>query len=156
MALIVGTDTFATLAYATTYFTDRGNTAWTDQTDAAAEINLRKGADWVQRMFRFSGVPPVGQRLHFPAEGFRDAFGREVTSVPETVQEANVLVADIYREGVVDMEGIVTQDSAITKTKVDVIEVEYAESALLRGGAVLTHIYKLLAPITSQNKLLRA
>ena len=158
MALTVGTDTFATLTFVDAYHADRGNTVWGALDDATAEINIRKGADWLNRTFYMSGVPPEGQRLQFPAEEVYDAYGRAFSSsmVPTQVQEANAIVAELYRDGTYDMEGIITADNALKKQKVDVIEVEYEASLRPVGGAVLTNIYQLMRPFTSQNKLVRA
>lgn len=157
MTLIVGTDSFVTLAAADAYWLARGNTDWSDVTDdVTREVYLRKASDWIQRTFIFMGVPAMGARLHFPAIDVYDTFGRKITDVPTEVQEATSVVADIVRDGTYNLDGIITRDTAVKKEKVDVIEVEYDTTSLPLSGDVLTHVYQMLSPYTRQNSLLRS
>lgn len=158
MALIVGTDTYDTLANVDAYWVARGNTAWDLLDDATAEINIRKATDWIDRTFSFVGSKLTSaQRLQWYREGACvDGFTVATTEYPNQLKEAVAIVADIFRAGSVDMEGIVTSDTAITKEKVDVIEVEYDAASRLRGPAIPSHVYQLLSPLTRQNSLVRA
>ena len=158
--LTVGTDAYDTLANVDAYHANRGNAAWSAITDdAAREVFIRKATDWVDRTFEFKGDQSTGdQRLKFPRMYLEiNGFLHSSATIPRQVAEAVAIVADLYRGGTIDMEGIVTNDSAsITKTKVDVIEVAYDTSKRLSGAAIPSHVYQLLRPLTNQNKLMRA
>ncbi len=160
MPLVVGTDAYDTLANVDAYHADRGNTAWAAVVlDAAREVYIRKATGWVDRTFNFIGDQATGeQRLKWPRQ-FAEVEGFLIppTSIPWQIAEATAIVADLYRLGTIDMEGIVTNDSsAINKTKVDVIEVGYDTSKRLLGAAIPSHVYQVLRPLTNQNKLGRA
>jgi len=160
MPLTVGTDAYDTLTNVDAYHAGRGNTAWAAVVDdAAREVYIRKATDWVDRTFNFIGDLATGtQRLKWPRQYAEvEGFTIPTNMIPWQVAEATAIVADLYRVGTFDMEGIVTNDSsAINKTKVDVIEVGYDTSKRLLGAVVPSHVYQLLRPLTNQNKLGRA
>lgn len=153
MTLTVGTDAYDTLANVDTYWTDRGNTTWTALSDANKEIYIRKATDWLDRNFYYRGVRATQtQRLAWPRT---DAYDDDDylfadTEVPRVIKEALALVADVYRDGTVDMEGILSSnDVSLRRQKVDVIEVEYDPSRRLGGEASLAHVIKTLKSITT-------
>lgn len=149
--LTVGTDAYDTLANVDAYHADRGNADWAAVVDdTAREVYIRKGTDWVNRTFDPLEDPTTDtQRLKWPT--FPD------TTIPWQVAEATAIVADLYRQGIYDMEGVVTSDTAaINKTKVDVIEVGYDTAKRLLGASIPTHVYQLLRPLTGQGRLRRA
>lgn len=160
MAITVGTDTNQTVAEADTYWTNRGNTDWTSDTEANKEINLRKAADWLERNFRWRGTKQAStQRLGWPRDQAYDDDGYQIgtAAAPDIVKEAEAIVADLYRAGTNDLEGIVTDsDAAIIKEKVDVIEVMYDSRARLKGADVITHVHLMLKGVTLGDVLLRA
>lgn len=149
--LTVGTDAFDTLANVDAYHADRGNADWAAVVDdTQREIFIRKGTDWINRTFDALEDPTTEtQRLKWPT--FPD------TTIPWQVAEATAIIADLYRLGVYDLEGILTSDDAsINRTKVDVIEVGYDTSKRLLAGSIPTHVYQLLRPLTGQGRLRRA
>ena len=159
MPLTVGTDAYDTLANVDAYHADRGNASWALVASSTREVYIRKATDWVDRTFNFIGDLATGeQRLKWPRQFAEvEGFLLSSTAIPRQVAEATAIVADLFRLGTFDMEGIVTNDSSsINKTKVDVIEVGYDTGKRLLGPAVPTHVYQLLRPLTNQNKLGRA
>jgi len=162
MTITVGTDVYDTEANSDTYWTNLGNTGWTADTSANKEINLRKATDYLERNYRFRGTrSTAAQRLHFPClEAYDDddfQFGQ--TEAPTRVKEAMYIVADLYRQGTYDLEGIQTSnDRALKRQKVDVIEVEYDAGNRFGGADDLTHVVNLLRPYIlsgGSNRLLR-
>jgi len=161
MALTVGTDAYETLANVRSYWADRGDTAWALLSDATAEVYIRKATDYVDRNYSFIGdKATAAQRLKWPRKNAEvESFAIAEDEVPWQVEEATAQIAELYRVGTVDLEGIVTNDEAATSmTKVDVITVQYDTSRRLQGSAIPSHVIELLRPlITSTNGgLLRA
>lgn len=152
MAVTVGTDVYDTLANADAYWANYGNTLWAAATEANREIYLRKATDWLERNFRFRGERNTStQRLHFPCinayddDGF--LFGTD--GAPTRVKEAMYIMADLYRAGTYDFEGVQTSnDRALKRQKVDVIEVEYDAGNRFGGADDPTHVFLMLRPYT--------
>lgn len=151
MTLTVGTDSYDTLANVRAFWAARGDTAWAAIDDTAAEALLRKSTDWVDRNFAFIGDQATGaQRLKWPRK-FAEVEGFELSStdIPWQIKEATAHVAELYRQGTFDLEGVVTNDAAaISMQKVDVIAVQYDTSKRLQGADVPSHVYKLVQPLT--------
>jgi hypothetical protein len=160
MALTLLTDAYDSVANIDTYWSNRSNTDWTDLSTSKKESYIRQGTDWIDRNFNFSGIRAASsQRLKWPRTSAEDLDGFVVgeTDAPWQVKEATAIVADLFRQGTYDLEGIVTSDQAIVREKVDVIEVEYSNSLRQQGQDVLNHVHQLLAPLTTQyGQLLRA
>lgn len=154
MTLTVGTDAYDTLANVRAYQAARGDTVWAGLADAEAEVLIRRATDWVDRNFDYIGDKATGtQRLKWP-RNFAEVDGFELSSteIPWQVQEATAIIAELYRLGTVDLEGIVTDDAAaISMQKVDVITVQYDTSKRLQGADIPSHVYELLRPVTLSN-----
>lgn len=153
MTLVVGTDVYDTLAASNTYWAKRGNDTWVDADDADKEVYLVKATDWLERNFSWRGTKQTAeQRLGWPRDEAYDddEYAIGLTEAPWQVKEAMFIVADIVREGTVDLTGILTSnDRSLKRQKVDVIEVEYDPGSRLPGADVLTHVIKLLRSVTS-------
>lgn len=163
MTLTLGTDAYETLANVRAYWLARDDVAsdaWIALSDANAEQLIRKATDYVDRNFAYIGDKSTStQRLKWPRVGaFVDGFELDSTTIPWQVSEATSAVAEMFRLGIYNMEGIVTNDAAaITMQKVDVITVQYDSSKRLQGKDVPSHVYALLRPLTGgQGALLRA
>ena len=159
MALTLLTDAYDSVANIDTYWSDRGGTDWAGLSTANKEIYIRKATDWVDRNFTFSGTRKTSsQRLKWPRSGAidRDGYSIGSTDAPWQVKEATAIIADLYRNGTYDLEGIITDDSAILKERVDVVEIEYSEKMKKQGKDIISHVYQLLYPITIDDQLMRA
>jgi len=159
MALTLLTDSYDSIANIDTYWAARGGTDWAALTDANKEIYIRKATDWIDRNFNFIGYAATSaQRLAWPREQAidRDDYLLANTDAPWQVKEACAIVADLYRAGTYDLEGVITDDAGIIKTVVDVIEVEYDSRARRRGADSITHVNLLLGPLSTGNELLRS
>jgi len=157
MALTVGTDAYDTLANVRAYWAANDSTAsaaWIALSDAAAEILIRKGTNWVDRNFSFIGdKATAAQRLQWPRlNAVVDGFALEGTVIPWQIEEATAQIAELYRLGTYDLEGIVTDDAAaISMQKVDVITVQYDTSKRLQGADTPSHVYELLRQLIRGN-----
>lgn len=160
MALTIGTDAYDSVDNIVAYWSDRGNTAWAALTTEQAEIYIRQATDWVDRTFAFTGEQASGmQRLKWPRKYvYLNSHAVEDTTIPWQLKEAVAVTADLFRLGTFDMDGIVTNDAAVTMEKVDVITVTYDAQSKLRGGVIPSNVYQLLRPLTgaSSGGLLRA
>lgn len=159
MAVTVGTDVYDTVANTDAYWSARGNTDWAALDTDAKEINLVKATDWIERNFRFRGKRLTqAQTLAWPRQLAFDDDGYPIgeTEAPLQVKRAMYLVADVFREGVYDLQGVVTDDVAVERQKVDVIEIEYDTTKKLRGQDVVSYVYQTLGPMLTSNYLLRA
>jgi len=158
MALTIGTDAYETLANVRAYWLTHNTTAsdaWVALSDAEAEILIRQATDYVDRTWEFIGDKATGtQRLKWPRKYAEvEGFALSETDIPWQVEEATALVADLFRIGTYDLQGIVTDDSAaISMTKVDVITVQYDAAKRLLGGAIPSHVYEILRPVVLGNQ----
>ncbi len=148
MAVTVGVDSYVTEAQLTTYATARGITISGDLSQL-----LIKAMDWLEAQ-SFSGVKrDTSQPLKWPrysgdgtwsdpwAEYPEDANG-----VPVDIGKAQMAAALIYDDGG-DPIGAITR--AVKREKVDVIEVEYADSAA--SQTLYPLLQSLIAPFMGGN-----
>ena len=160
MAITVGTDANQTVAEVDAYHSARGNLDWASQGASEKEQNMRKAADYLERTFRWRGVKATSsQRLGWPRLDAYDDDGYKIgeTDAPWQVKEAEAIIADIFRAGTFDLEGVQTNSTAaVVREKVDVIEVEYDTQARLKGPDVVTHVFQMLRGVTTGGTLLRA
>lgn len=159
MTLTVGTNTYISEADADTYWTDRGNTDWTGLSSANKEIFLIKATDWIDRKYRFVGdKATAAQRLQWPrCYAYVDGFLIDDSTIPWQIEEATAIVADRIRTDLYDTTGIVTDDSAVTMQKVDVITVQYDNAYRLRGQTVFGDVEQLLSRLRlGAGKLVRS
>lgn len=164
MALTVGTDAYYSLADVRAFWAARDTTssdAWVALSDDEAEKLIRKATDWVDRNYTYIGDKATGtQRLKWPRKFAEvEGFAIDDTTIPWQIEEATAQIAELYRAGTTDLEGIVTDDAAaLTKQKVDVIEVAYDTSKRLNGADVPSHVLELLRPLIANTTggLLRA
>ena len=133
-------ESFISVADADTYFTNRGNATWAALTTAQKEQALRKATDYMEAMYRarWKGyVKTATQALAWPRSfvylepfvvGAVGAYPYLVsdTTVPDIVKHAcaELAVKASAAELAPDLE------VAVTREKIDVIEVEYDVNAL--------------------------
>lgn len=162
MTLTVGTDAYDTLANVRAYWAARDSTssaAWVALDDADGERLIRKATDYIDRGWDYIGSKATAvQRLKWPRiEASVEGFLLDDSTIPWQVQEATAIIAEMFRVGSYDMEGIITDDAAaVSMQKVDVITVQYETSRRLQGKDVPSHVYDLLRPIVRGGGLKRA
>jgi hypothetical protein len=157
MTVTVGTDVYDVIANVDTYWSDRANTAWGVLSTASKEAYCRKAAEWLDRNFKWRGSRATdAQRLQWPRLNAYDddGFAIGATDAPWQVKEAAAIIADLYRGGVVDLEGVVSNSGLVKRQKVDVVEIEYETQ--MRGQATVSHVYQLLRPVCMGTELLRS
>ena len=137
MALIVedGTglstaESYISVADATTYFSNRGNTTWAAiATDALREAYLRLATEYMTQMYRsrWEGARYTeDQSLDWPRTGVvRDSWSVDTDEVPVEVQRACAELA--LKQSAGDLAPDLTQ--GVIREKVDVIEVEYDKAS---------------------------
>lgn len=159
MALTLLTDSYDSLANIDSYWTDRLNTSWTDLSDSKKESYIRQATDYIDRNFEFIGQKKTNeQRLKWPRLYAVDNDGYTVgdTDAPWQVKEATAIMADLYRQGTYDLNGIVTKDYAVKREKIDVIEIEYDSDIRQQGADIVNHVYQLLSGLIASSRLLRS
>lgn len=128
-------ESFASVTFANTYHTNRGNTLWTGA-DAVKEAALRKATDYIQAKYnaRWDGYRMTDtQALDWPRDYVVRASALNGTiywpnnSVPNDVAVATCILAlkSLSAELMPDVE------RSTIREKVDVIEVEYDGNAPL-------------------------
>lgn len=161
MALDYLVDSYASLEFVTDYWTSLGNTDWTGLDEADQEINIRKATLYIDRNYRFVGRKKTGtQPLEWPRILAQDLDGYllDDSEAPLLVMRATAVVANLYRQGTVDLDPIITDDDiAVEEVKVDVIEVKYrAEDRQKSSNVVLPDVDNLLGPLLVGARLRRA
>ena len=132
MALVTETGTgsntsesFCSVADALAYFTARGNTVWLALTTAQQEVALRKSTDYMEAVYsqRWAGTRTTStQALSWPRYNvFVNGYVTSSSAVPKMVISACAELA--LRASAGELLSDSTQQK--TRTKVDVIEVEY-------------------------------
>ena len=125
-----GAEAYISVADASTYFTNRGNTAWGSiSTEALQEAYLRQATDYMTQIYRdrWEGVRfTQDQALDWPRSGVvRDSWAVDTDEVPIEVQNACAELALKASSG--ELAPDLTQGKI--REKVDVIEVEYDKSS---------------------------
>lgn len=91
MALVVGTDTYISVADCTTFFgTQLGAGAWTAASAGDKENALRMACARLERLLYDGDAYDASQTLRWPRSGIYDQHGTELTSstVPQFVKDA--------------------------------------------------------------------
>lgn len=163
-SIVPGANSFADIADADAFQTDRGRTGWLESTTEVKDAALVRATDYIVGRWelQFAGQP-VGdvQELPFPREQLRyPASGNPFPNdeVPQDIVTATILYADQVRgpEGD-DLEAMtelsITPEIASSnvkrlKEKVDVLE---EETEFFAGGSVL----RTIQPIPEADRLIR-
>lgn len=120
-------NSYASVAAANAYYTERGNTSWGPLTTTAKEAALIKATDYLEAVYRsaWKGYRVgAAQALSWPRTGvIVDGFPVADNVVPNVVVNACIEMALRANDG----ELLADQGQRIVREKVDVIETEYAE-----------------------------
>jgi len=132
-ANVPGANTYIAQADAVTYFTDRGDTVFTEVSDAQQAAALVRGASamdfWLNGRWRGRRANQV-QALDWPRCGVRDSDGYCVppNTVPVKVQQAQCEVAKIELTTAF-IQRSVSRDNAVQKQTVGPIDITYMNTA---------------------------
>ena len=138
MPVTVGTNSYASEAELTAYATARGLTIAGDET-----VLLTKAMDWLEG-YAFVGAKQINsQPLKWPRynTGLSDDVLYDANDVPVDIKTAQMACALIYEAG---GDPLATIGRAKKRIKVDVIETEYADNA------VVNPIYPVLNLLIAQ------
>lgn len=124
MALIVGTDTYVTGTDLTAYATARGITLLAQD----PEILLTKAMDYLETRDWIGGKTQITQPLKWPRVICRygEICEYDAITVPKPIKDAQCIAAILIDKGY-DLQPVV--DRAVKREKVDVLEVEYMDTA---------------------------
>jgi hypothetical protein len=143
-----GSESYISAADATTYHSNRGNTAWTGS-DTVKEAALRKAATYLdghyRRRFKGQKVKPTTQPMEWPRVGVKLVDGDilyydvtpsfydsefmgflPTTTIPQRLKDAQCELALRALSGDLSADG----ESNIIREKVDVLETEYAPNTV--------------------------
>ena len=126
-------ESFISVADASTYFTARGNTTWDALDTGEATVNreaaLRKATDYMLAVYRdrWEGVRYTeDQALCWPRSGVvRDSWSVDIDEIPTEVKRATAEFA--LKSASDDLQADLTQ--GVVREKVGVIEVEYSQNS---------------------------
>ena len=162
MSLIVGTNTYLSIADADSYWSERNNAIWAAADDADKEKALREATQYIDGAFTFIGhITEIDQKLAWPRSSVIIKHGNfrgqdiDTDVIPEKVEQATAeLALEALSARLVPAEN---RGGKIKREKVDVIEVEYLDWA--PSGKTFEFVSMLLRPFTigskSQVKLMR-
>lgn len=128
MTLVVGTDSFTSLAEADVYFAARNNLDWEALDPADKEAGLRYATAWLDSKFRWRGsIAATTQVLGWPRFGAVDDERRLIASdvIPDRVRQATAEIALLHQANPVNEP----TGRETSREKVGPIEVEYMEGA---------------------------
>lgn len=134
MSIVVGTDTYLSVADADTYWSDRNNSTWSAATTAEKEKALREAAQYLDGAYTFIGVlADLEQVLAWPrsAAVIRSGnfAGADFASdeIPLKIKHA---CAELALDALdARLRPTLERGGAVKREKVDVIEVEYLDFA---------------------------
>ena len=147
MAITVGIDSYVSVADADTYWTDRNNLDWTTADTADKEKALREATEYIDGTFegRWIGEHPgsTSQVLAWPRNGAVDSEGRNVTGIPQQVENATSRLAlDALSNFLTQAED---RGGRIARAKVGPLDVSYFRDA--QAGTAFPFLDLMLKPL---------
>jgi hypothetical protein len=145
-SIVEDANSYVTIAFADSYHLDRGNASWTG-TDAVKQAALIRATDYIEQKYagRWKGSRyDEDQALEWPRADICDV---DEDVIPARLMQAVCIAA---------LEGLSTDlnpvlDRAVKREKVDVIEVEYMDTA--KAGKARPAIDGLLRPYLGGSEL---
>lgn len=124
---VTDANSYCNVAYADAYHSDRGNAAWASATTQNKQAALVKATDYIDQTYRFLGEPANdGQALSWP----READGFDEDEIPTRLKQAVCILALTALTEALNPD--IAPGSSVKSKRVDVLEVEYFESAVKR------------------------
>jgi hypothetical protein len=134
MVLVVGTDTYITIAEANSYWSDRNNSIWSAAIDADKEKALRESTQYLDNAYSYIGTHPLDTQLlawprnsAFVLSGNLKGVLYDSNVVPPQIKAACAELALDALSG--RLRATQERGGAIKREKVDVIEIEYSDFA---------------------------
>lgn len=110
---------YVDVAFVRAYFADRNRTF--TQSDAVMEGAIVQATDFLDTMFRYSGMPlDDAQPTEFPREHCKDRQGNDITGIPQLLKEAcaeytsRAVVAPLAPDPSLDASGMKVQSTSKT------------------------------------------
>lgn len=157
MTLVVGTDTYLSVADADTYWSNRNNSVWSAATNAEKEAALREATLYIDGAFNFIGYQIITNVLAWPRDGVLVESGNfagvnyDNTTIPPQIKNA---CAELALEALsARLAPTVDRGGLVKREKIDVVEVEYMDFA--PSGKTFTFVAMLLKPLTTGSKVVR-
>lgn len=160
MAIIVGTDSYVSVADADTYWLDRNNSVWAAAATEDKEKALRFATEYIDGSYdgRWIGEHPgaASQVLAWPRNGAVDSEGRSVTGIPQRAADATSRLAlDALSDFLSAAED---RGGRISRAAVGPLDVSYFRDA--PAGTAFPYLDLMLKPLltpggTSGGKLVR-
>lgn len=126
-SIVDGANSFVSVADADSYHSTRGNASWTG-TDAVKEAALVRATDYIQQKYNgaWKGcLVSYSQPLDWPRSGIT---GVDEDAIPQRLKSA---VCELALEALsATLNPSLERGGAIKREKIDVIEVEYMDSAI--------------------------
>lgn len=151
MAIVVGTNTYISVADADAYWLARGNATWAAATDAVKEKALLEATQYIDGTYNFIGyVDDYNQTLAWPRDAAEILEGNfrgvyiEDDVIPRQVKDAT---CELALEALsVRLQPSEARGGGIKREKVDVVEVEYTDFAPTQ--TTYKFVSKLLRDVT--------
>jgi hypothetical protein len=133
MTIIVGTDTYLSVADADAYWLARSNTTWSDADNAVKEKALIEATQYLDGAFSYIGTQITTNVLAWPryeafiTKGNFAGVTYDSSTIPPQITNACAEIAlHALSARLVEVK---ERDGAVKREKVDVIEVEYLDRA---------------------------
>lgn len=160
MALVVGTDSYLSIADADTYWLDRNNSTWSSATTPEKEKALREATQFIDGAYTFIGEQKTDNVLAFPRHSVEVVSGNftgvyyDSETIPPQIKNAT---AELGLECLnARLRPSQERGGMVKREKVDVIEVEYSDFApSQKSYDFVTMILKPLLRGGGQIKLVR-
>lgn len=157
MTLVVGTDTYLSVANADTYWSNRNNSVWSAATNAEKEAALREATLYIDGAFNFIGYQIITNVLAWPRDGVLVESGNfagvnyDNTTIPPQIKNA---CAELALEALsARLAPTVDRGGLVKREKIDVVEVEYMDFA--PSGKTFSFVAMLVKPLTTGSKVVR-
>ncbi|WP_020184542.1 DnaT-like ssDNA-binding protein [Methylopila sp. 73B] len=132
MALLVGTDTYATLAEADAYLSSRGVSAWDGAYPPAKEAALIEATAFLDAAFAWAGkIEDTAQALSWPRICVKDREGRTLSGIPVAVKNAAIELAALAVGGRLSAMALQDNGGAIKSEEIGDVRVQY-DTATIR------------------------
>lgn len=129
---VANANSYIDVAWADTYFTDRGNTDWTDASTSAKQVALIRATDYIDVTYVFIGIKASSEQgLEWPRSYAIDIYGEELTGIPTILKKAvaETAVRALAGELIEDFDS----QGRIKRERVEgAVEVEYGGDGALQ------------------------